>query len=196
MYYWLVSWPQQRAKAVKSRGGWGWGPPGDAGSQRLNRQKSARAKMSAKAKKGRCKEGPSKKRGHSKCENPNRCKTGNLAASAQATNFGLSVTTCHQDLSVLSEWVQSVICISALEFAIDKRKFNLVTRRCKVWLGFWRFLVDQMMFTSRDQECDNRADSSPSRVKSKQNLILFYKCKISKRGHNILLSGFFPLWGN
>ena len=72
-------------------------------SQRLNRQKSARAKMSARAKKGRCKEGPSKKRGQSKCENPNRCKTGNLAASAQATNFGLSVTTCHQDLSVLSE---------------------------------------------------------------------------------------------
>ena len=31
MYYWLVSWPQHRAKALKvGVGGPGWGPPGDA----------------------------------------------------------------------------------------------------------------------------------------------------------------------
>ena len=148
MYYWLVSWPQQRAKAIKSRGG--WRPPGDAAKgwtgKRVQLQKRVREQKRVQ--------------GHMwKPKAVQNCQLG---------NFG----PCNRLWVVTRNCPVMVICIICIRFS----HWSDTPLQSLTWLvgGLsYRFVVDQMMFTSRDRKCDNRADFFPSRVKAKQNLILF-----------------------
>ena len=145
MYYWLVSWPQHRAKAIKSRMG--------GGHQGMQPKVEPAKECSCK------KEWGSKKECRGKCENLKRCKT---------DNFG----PCNRLWVVTRNCPVMVICIICIRFS----HWSDTPLQSLTWLvgGLsYRFVVDQMMFTSRDRKCDNRADFSPSRVKAKQNLILF-----------------------
>ena len=134
MYYWLVSWPQQRAKAIKSRGG--WRPPGDAAKgwtgKRVQEQKWVLKQKRAGAKRARA-----KKEGIANVKTQTDAKLATWQLRPRQPTLGCQwqLVTRICQCWVNESRVSSVS--SASELAFDKRKFNLVTRRCKVWLGFW-----------------------------------------------------------